>query len=86
MLYLIESHLHSNDLQALQQQLQTGDDLVCLNDGVYCLSNLDAKSHHVHVLAAHAQLRGITVTEDVTSIDMMELVALSVKHPTSITR
>ena len=86
MLFLIESHLHNNALQALQQQLQAGDDLVCLNDGVYCLSALDTKSHNIHAVAAHAQLRGVKVAADVTTIDIMELVALSAKHPTSITR
>lgn len=86
MLYLIESHLNRDALQALQQQLQTGDDVVCLNDGVYCLSSLTASVHNIHALTAHAQLRGVVVAEKINSIDMADLVALSVKHPTSVTR
>ena len=86
MLYLIESHLNSDALLALQQQLRSGDDIVCLNDGVYCLSVLNANAHNIHVLTAHAQIRGVEIEEEVNSIDMMDLVALSVKHPTSITR
>ena len=86
MLYLIESHLNRDALQGLQHQVQTGDDIVFLNDGVYCLAVLNANAHNIHALTAHAQLRGVAVAEEVNSIDMMDLVALSVKHPTSVTR
>jgi sulfur relay protein TusB/DsrH len=86
MLYLIESYLNSDALEALQQQLQTDDDVVCLSDGVYCLAALNANAHNIHALTAHAQLRGVVVAEEVNTIDMMDLVALSVKHPTSVTR
>lgn len=85
MLYLIESHLSVQALADLCQQLTDKDEVVCLNDGIYCLQQL-ASLHQLYALSAHAQLRGIPLTESVQAIDMAELVALTAQHPTSITR
>lgn len=86
MLYLIESHLDNSAVDALQQQLRTSDDLVCLNEGIYCLADFNADKHNIHAMAEHATLRGVSLANRVTPIGMTELITLSVKHPTSVTR
>lgn len=86
MLYLIESQLDLQALTDLSRQLLAGDDVVCLNDGVYCVRQLVDLGIEAHVLTEHAMLRGVQVPAPCPALDMAGLVALTVQHATSITR
>jgi tRNA 2-thiouridine synthesizing protein B len=72
--------------------LAEGDAVVLIDDGTYNINNMIYKnickvipSDNIHVIAKHAQARGLAIPGNISAITMKELLDLSLSTTQSIT-
>jgi len=78
----------TSDLSECLNILNSGDEILLVDDGCYGLSHDLLKSldpYSVYVIEQHLVARGLNAVENIQTIDMKMMVELTLKHTNSIT-